>query len=138
MFIEVAKGAGIAFAAHRDAIYLNPKLFARVKSLYDQRKTLGLKPDAEYMVERYYKDFVRAGAQLSEADKTKINDAIRAAESKTSGELYCVLAQNAGSYRLMLARSARNIGETIAVRLPARTLPGSWRPAPAPDGNRRG
>src|SRR3977135_4245015 len=38
---------------------------------------------------------------ISDADKAKINDAIRAAESKTSGELYCVLAQNAGSYRLM-------------------------------------
>jgi uncharacterized membrane protein len=29
---------------------------------------------------------------ISDADKAKINDAIRAAESKTSGELYCVLA----------------------------------------------
>ena len=38
---------------------------------------------------------------ISDAEKAKINDAIRAAESKTSGELYCVLAQNAGSYRLM-------------------------------------
>jgi len=38
---------------------------------------------------------------ISDADKTKINDAIRAAESKTSGELYCVLAQNAGGYRLV-------------------------------------
>jgi putative membrane protein len=38
---------------------------------------------------------------ISDADKAKINDAIRTAESKTSGELYCVLAQNAGSYRLM-------------------------------------
>ena len=38
---------------------------------------------------------------ISDADKAKINDAIRAAESKTSGELYCVLAQNAGSYRLV-------------------------------------
>jgi len=38
---------------------------------------------------------------ISDAEKAKINDAIRAAESKTSGELYCVLAQSAGSYRLM-------------------------------------
>ena len=38
---------------------------------------------------------------ISDVEKAKINDAIRAAESKTSGELYCVLAQNAGSYRLM-------------------------------------
>jgi putative membrane protein len=38
---------------------------------------------------------------ISDADKAKINDAIRAAESQTSGELYCVLAQNAGGYRLV-------------------------------------
>jgi peptidyl-dipeptidase Dcp len=57
-------------AAHRDAIYLNPKLFARVKAVYDQRTTLKLAPDAEYLVERYYRDFVRAGALLSDADKT--------------------------------------------------------------------
>jgi len=59
-------------AAHRDAIYLNPKLFARVKAVYDQRNTLHLAPDGEYLLERYYRDFVRAGAQLSDADKTTL------------------------------------------------------------------
>jgi peptidyl-dipeptidase Dcp len=57
-------------AAHRDAIYLNAKLFARVKAVYDQRAALKLAPDADYLVERYYRDFVRAGALLSDADKT--------------------------------------------------------------------
>lgn len=59
-------------AAHHDAIYLNDKLFARVKAIYDQRKTLRLAPDAEYLVEHYYRDFVRAGALLSEADKNTL------------------------------------------------------------------
>lgn len=57
-------------AAHRDAIYLNPKLFARVKTIYDRRATLNLPADAQFLVERYYRDFVRAGALLSDADKT--------------------------------------------------------------------
>ena len=57
------------FAAHRDAIFLNPKLFARVKAIYDQRASLRLAPDAVFVVDRYYKDFVRAGALLSDADK---------------------------------------------------------------------
>src|SRR4051812_25605553 len=60
------------FAAHRDAIYLNPKLFARVKALYDQRQTLHLSHDADFILGRHYRDFVRAGAQLSEADKTTL------------------------------------------------------------------
>src|ERR1051325_4456159 len=38
---------------------------------------------------------------ISDADKTRIADAIRAAETKTSGEIFCVLAQNAGNYRLV-------------------------------------
>jgi len=56
-------------AAHSDSIYLNAKLFARVKALNDQRDRLKLDPESSYLVERYYKTFVRAGALLSETDK---------------------------------------------------------------------
>ena len=56
-------------AAHSDAIFLNPKLFARVKALYEQRDELKLDGESHYLVERYYKTFVRAGALLSEKDK---------------------------------------------------------------------
>jgi len=59
-------------AAHRDAIYLNDKLFARVQELYDNRDKLGLDPESAYLLERYYKDFVRAGAKLSGPDKEKL------------------------------------------------------------------
>ena len=38
---------------------------------------------------------------ISDADKTRIADAIRTAETKTSGEIFCVLAQSAGAYRLV-------------------------------------
>ena len=56
-------------AAHSDTIYLNPKLFARVKAVYDRRDSLNLDPESKFLVERYYKTFVRAGALLAEADK---------------------------------------------------------------------
>ena len=59
-------------AAMNDAIYLNPKLFARVKAVYDGREAAGLQGEAKYLTERYYRDFVRAGANLSEADKEKM------------------------------------------------------------------
>src|SRR3989454_6325130 len=59
-------------SAHRDAIHLNGKLFARLKELYDNRDKLGLDPESAYLLERYYKDFVRAGAQLSDTDKEKL------------------------------------------------------------------
>jgi len=60
-------------AANSDKIYLNPKLFARVKAIYDSRDKLPLDPEAKYLVERYYRTFVRAGALLSDADKTKLS-----------------------------------------------------------------
>ena len=59
-------------SAHRDAIYLNSKLFARIQDLYNSREQLGLDPESSYLLERYYKDFVRAGAKLSDQDKTKL------------------------------------------------------------------
>jgi peptidyl-dipeptidase Dcp len=60
------------FAAHSDAINLNPKLFARIDALYRQRAELKLDAEGLRLVERYYNDFVRAGAKLSEADKSKL------------------------------------------------------------------
>jgi peptidyl-dipeptidase Dcp len=59
-------------AAHSDAIHLNGKLFARVQEIYSNRDQLGLDPESAYLLERYYKDFVRAGAKLSDADKEKL------------------------------------------------------------------
>ena len=59
-------------SAQQDAIYLNGPLFKRVETLYNNRAKLGLDPESTWLIERYYKDFVRAGAQLSDADKTKL------------------------------------------------------------------
>jgi peptidyl-dipeptidase Dcp len=69
---KIQKEIAPKLQAHRDEIFLNPRLFARVQALYDQREKLGLDPESSYLLERYYKDFVRAGAQLSDADKTKL------------------------------------------------------------------
>lgn len=62
------------FAAHRDAIALNPKLFARIKALYDARATLGLDAIDLRLLEKRYQDFVRAGAALGDAQKTRIRE----------------------------------------------------------------
>ncbi len=59
-------------SAHRDAIFLNPQLFARVKALYDARTTLGLDAEGVRLVERYHTDFIRSGANLPDADKTRL------------------------------------------------------------------
>ena len=59
-------------AAHADEIHLNGLLFARLQTIYDQRDKLNLDPESKYLLERYEKDFVRAGARLSDADKAKL------------------------------------------------------------------
>jgi peptidyl-dipeptidase Dcp len=59
-------------AAHQDSITLDPALFARVKALYDARETLGLDAESKRLLWRYYRDFVRAGAPLGDADKQKL------------------------------------------------------------------
>jgi peptidyl-dipeptidase Dcp len=77
-------------AAHQDAIYLNAKLFQRVKTLYDQKQTLKLNPEAMRLVEITYKDFVRAGANLNEEQKTelkKLNEELATLQNEFSTKL---------------------------------------------------
>jgi peptidyl-dipeptidase Dcp len=62
------------FSAHRDAIVLDPKLFARIKALHDGLDTSALDDEGKRLVTKYYEDFVRAGANLPDADKAKLRD----------------------------------------------------------------
>ncbi|MFT6033047.1 MAG: peptidyl-dipeptidase Dcp [Arenicella sp.] len=59
-------------SSHSDEILLNSKLFARVKALHDQLPSLKLDAESERLVTESYKDFVGAGAQLSDQDKVKL------------------------------------------------------------------
>lgn len=85
-------------AAHSDAIYLNDQLFKRVKAIYDERENLKLTPVQKFLVDRYYKDFVRAGALLSEADKNRLRE-LNQEESKleTSFQNRLLAATKAGA-----------------------------------------
>ena len=57
---------------HNDNIYLNERLFARVKTLYDNRSTLGLTAEQIRLLEKYHRNFVRSGAALNADQKTKL------------------------------------------------------------------
>ncbi len=59
-------------AAHNDAIFLNSKLFERVKSIYQKRNLLKLDSESQKLITYYYDKFVHAGANLSKEDKTKL------------------------------------------------------------------
>jgi peptidyl-dipeptidase Dcp len=86
-------------AAHHDFIYLNTRLFARVSAIYKQRTTLKLDPESLRLVERYYDEFVHAGANLSEADKNalrKLNEEISSLSNTFTNKL--LAATKAGAY----------------------------------------
>jgi len=61
-------------AAHQDAIQLNPVLFKRIKDLYDARESLGLNTEDAWLLERYYKDLIHAGAHLTEAQRDRLKE----------------------------------------------------------------
>jgi peptidyl-dipeptidase Dcp len=60
--------------AHEDAIFLDPALFARVDAVYRRRASLQLDSESLQLLERYYIEFVRAGARLSDTDKARLRD----------------------------------------------------------------
>ena len=87
------------FAAHQDAISLNSKLFQRIKAVYDQRASLKLDPESLRLVEYIYDQFVHAGANLNDADKTelkKLNEQLATLSNEFSSKL--LAATKDGAY----------------------------------------
>ena len=74
-------------AAHSDAIKLNPVMFARIKGLYDNQSALDLNSEDSWLLERYYKDLIHAGAHLSEDERIqlmRINEELSTLETQFS------------------------------------------------------
>ncbi len=118
-------------AAHSDAIHMNSALFARIKTLYDKRATLGLDSAQIFLVERYYKDFVRAGALLSDADKKRLS-ALNEEESKLSADFQNRLLGATKAGGLVISDKAELAGlsdgeiAAAADAAKARKLHGKW------------
>ena len=118
-------------AAHGDAISMNAKLFQRIKTIYDQRAHLKLGPEGQVLVARYYQNFVHAGAQLSEADQTKLR-AFNQEESKLTTEFQNRLLAGTKDGALVLDHQADLKGlsageiEAAAAAAKARGLAGKF------------
>ncbi|MGB9906622.1 MAG: M3 family metallopeptidase [Candidatus Saccharicenans sp.] len=70
----VAQELAPTISAHYDEIYLNPQLFARIKAIYEQRETLSLGPEQKQLLGKFYRDFVRAGANLDDVSKARLKE----------------------------------------------------------------
>lgn len=118
-------------AAHNDAIFLNPRLFERVKALYERRASLNLDPESLRLLERYYTLFVRAGANLSEADKATLRRLNEQISSLTTQFRQNVLkGDNAGAIgvedKALLDGFSEEQIATAAEAAKARGLEGKW------------
>ncbi len=70
----IAREVSPLLSQHNDDIYLNDALFQRIKSIYDQRESLDLSTEQQTVLDKYYKDFVRSGANLDEAGKARLRE----------------------------------------------------------------
>jgi peptidyl-dipeptidase Dcp len=61
-------------AAHRDAILLDRRLFARIEALVARGSELGLDAEQERLLDRYHRDFVRAGAGIDDAAQSRLKE----------------------------------------------------------------
>ena len=118
-------------AAHHDAIYMDPKLFARVKTIYDHRDQLHLSTEALQLVKVYDQQFIHSGAQLPDADKAKLR-AINTREStlETQFEHRLLAATKAGA---LVADDVKQLDGLSAADIAAaandakdRKLAGKW------------
>jgi peptidyl-dipeptidase Dcp len=103
---ELARQITPKLSAHRDNIALNKELFARIKSVYDRRNDLNLNADQLRVVEKYYLDFARSGANLPEdkqAELRKLNDELSMLELKY-GENN--LAETNKNFKLVIDKEA--------------------------------
>jgi peptidyl-dipeptidase Dcp len=118
-------------SAHQDAIVLDPKLFARVKALYEGRAALNLDPESAQLLSRTYLWFVRAGANASDADKARLREINAQLSSLTTQFQQNVLkatksgAVQVADVRELAGLSAAEIG-AAAQAAASRGLTGKW------------
>ena len=92
-------------AEHNSAIYMNAALFARINAIHAQANSLGLSLEQRRLLDRVHLDFVRAGANLADASKTRYAQVVAKLAELTTQFSQNVLADEA-SYQLLLKTEA--------------------------------
>lgn len=68
---EISKKVSPMRSKHQDDINLNATLFQKVKTVYNNKENLSLTKEQQMLLEKFYKQFVRGGANLASEDQTK-------------------------------------------------------------------
>jgi peptidyl-dipeptidase Dcp len=128
---QVQQDVAPKLASLQDAILLNGKLFGRVEAIHSQRDALKLDPESTRLVEYYHQRFVRAGARLSDADKTTLK-ALNEQDASLSAKYISLLLNAAKDAALVVGDAAELAGlsndelETAALAAKSRGLEGKW------------
>ncbi|ADB37903.1 M3 family metallopeptidase [Spirosoma linguale] len=69
---KIVKEASPLLSEYGNDITLNAKLFARIKTVYEQRAKLKLDPESAMLLEKTYKRFSRNGANLDDKGKERL------------------------------------------------------------------
>ncbi|PEQ12009.1 dipeptidyl carboxypeptidase II [Novosphingobium sp. PC22D] len=94
----VDKATAPKLSALTDDIYLDDRLFARVKSVYDRRAAMTMTPEDAMLLETTYDDFVHRGALLSAEKKAQLKTMNgRIAELQTTFSQMLTAASNAAA-----------------------------------------
>ena len=70
----IAKEVTPILSQHEDEILLNDTLFLRVKTVYNEKDKLNLSVEQNTLLETYYKDFIRGGANLESVQKAELTE----------------------------------------------------------------
>ncbi|MGM9841480.1 MAG: M3 family metallopeptidase [Candidatus Limisoma sp.] len=118
-------------SSHSDEIMMNGKLFARIKTVYDNRESLNLTTPQKRLLEKYYKSFVRNGALLSDEKKAelkKINEEL----SKLNQKYGDNIVKGVNNWKLVVDNKADLAGlpqssiDVAAEEAAAAGMPGKW------------
>ncbi|MFH1766448.1 MAG: M3 family metallopeptidase [Gemmatimonadota bacterium] len=102
---DVARTLAPERSAHGDAIILNPDLWERVRTVFEQRGTLGLTPEQDKLLEETHKGFIRSGAALDETAKTRIME-INSESAQLSTQFGENVLVETNAYELLVTDSA--------------------------------
>jgi peptidyl-dipeptidase Dcp len=99
---DIARKLSPLTSKHRDDIAMNEKLFKKIKTIYEKRKEMKLDDQQIRVVEKYYRDFVRNGADLSKDKQDtlrKLNEQVSLLTLKFGENL---LAETNNNFKLVI------------------------------------
>ena len=117
-------------SAFFDELRLDPRMFARYRSVYESRGGMNLTPQQRRIVERSYEEYVRNGAALDDAGKARLT-AINSELARLFTEFGAKLLADESSY-IFVTNEAELDGldpafrASLAAQATAQGRPGAW------------